>query len=149
MAECRTKRIVVADDDAVLAGLLAELLTDEGFEVYKQVHSTKVFDTCKEKRPDLIVLDMMMPYLDGLDIIKLLSWDDDLKNVPILAISAKHGVFGGLRDLKGLRIVDYIYKPFSLDDFVLKINKALAGSHVQNLGGISKPEYIPRLRDLR
>ncbi|CAA9305910.1 MAG: hypothetical protein AVDCRST_MAG77-6084 [uncultured Chloroflexi bacterium] len=68
---------------------------------------------------------MMMPYLDGLDQIKLLSLDDELKDIPIIVITAKARALDGIDDLRALRIVDYLYKPFEISDLLDKIKKAI------------------------
>jgi CheY-like chemotaxis protein len=90
--------------------------------------SLRAFDRAKEARPDLILMDIMMPYLDGLDQIKLLSLDDDLKDVPIIVITAKAHALDDIGDLRALRIVDHLYKPFEISDLLRKIEAAVPSS---------------------
>jgi CheY-like chemotaxis protein len=119
-------RILIVDDDPNIVQMLAEFLTDEGYEVATATQSLRAFDRAKEAQPDLILMDIMMPYLDGLDQIKLLSLDDDLKDVPIIVITANARALEGIEDLRVLRIVDYLYKPFEITDLLEKIKLALA-----------------------
>ena len=119
-------RILIVDDDPNIVQMLAEFLTDEGYEVATATQSLRAFDRAKEAQPDLILMDIMMPYLDGLDQIKLLSLDDDLKDVPIIVITANARALEGIEDLRVLRIVDYLYKPFEITDLLEKIKQALA-----------------------
>ena len=120
-------RIAIVDDDPTIVQMLSDILTDEGYEVATATQSLRAFDRAKEAQPDLILMDIMMPYLDGLDQIKLFSLDDDLKDVPIIVITAKARALDplGSEDLKALRIVDYLYKPFEIADLLAKIKQAL------------------------
>ena len=119
--------ILIVDDDPTIVQMLSDILTDEGYEVATATQSLRAFDRAKEAQPDLILMDIMMPYLDGLDQIKLFSLDDDLKDVPIIVITAKARALDplGSEDLKALRIVDYLYKPFEIAELLDKIKKAL------------------------
>lgn len=121
----RVSRILIVDDDPNIVQMLSDILTDEGYEVATATQSLRAFDRAKESQPDLILMDIMMPYLDGLDQIKLLSLDDDLKDIPIIVITAKARALEGIEDLRALRIVDYLYKPFEISDLLEKIGKAL------------------------
>jgi CheY-like chemotaxis protein len=120
-------RILIVDDDPTIVQMLSDILTDEGYEVAAATQSLRAFDRAKEAQPDLILMDIMMPYLDGFDQIKLFSLDDDLKDVPIIVITAKARAIEpyGNEDLKALRIVDHLYKPFEITDLLDKIHKAL------------------------
>jgi CheY-like chemotaxis protein len=121
----RVSRILIVDDDPNIVQMLSDILTDEGYEVATATQSLRAFDRAKESQPDLILMDIMMPYLDGLDQIKLLSLDDDLKDIPIIVITAKARALDGIEDLRALRIVDYLYKPFEISDLLEKIGKAV------------------------
>jgi CheY-like chemotaxis protein len=121
----RVSRILIVDDDPNIVQMLSDILTDEGYEVATATQSLRAFDRAKEAQPDLILMDIMMPYLDGLDQIKLLSLDDDLKDIPIIVITAKARALDGIDDLRALRIVDYLYKPFEISDLLDKIKKAI------------------------
>jgi CheY-like chemotaxis protein len=123
----RVSRILIVDDDPNIVQMLSDILTDEGYEVATATQSLRAFDRAKEAQPDLILMDIMMPYLDGLDQIKLLSLDDDLKDIPIIVITAKARALEGIDDLRALRIVDYLYKPFEISDLLEKIGKAIKG----------------------
>lgn len=118
-------RILIVDDDPTIVQMLTDILTDEGYEVASATQSLRAFDRAKETQPDLILMDIMMPYLDGLDQIKLFSLDDDLKDVPIIVITAKAHALDGIEDLRALRIVDYLYKPFEIAVLLEKIRHVI------------------------
>ncbi|MER3404259.1 MAG: two-component system response regulator [Chloroflexota bacterium] len=123
--ETRVNRILIADDDPSIVQLLTDYLTDEGYEVVPATQSLRIFDRAKESRPDLILLDIMMPYLDGFDQLKLFSLDPELRDIPVIVITAKVGALEGVQDLRRLRIVDYLYKPFDMNELLQKIKKVL------------------------
>ncbi len=114
-------RILIVDADPHIVRMLSDVLTDEGYEVSTATQSLRAFDRAKEAQPDLILMDIMMPYLDGLDQIKLLSLDDDLKDIPIIVITAKTNALEGIADLRALRIVDHLFKPFEIVDLLDKV----------------------------
>lgn len=116
---------MIVDDDPTIVQMLTDILTDEGYEVASATQSLRAFDRAKETQPDLILMDIMMPYLDGLDQIKLFSLDDDLKDVPIIVITAKAHALDGIEDLRALRIVDYLYKPFEIAVLLEKIRNVI------------------------
>ena len=123
-------RILIVDDDPSIVEMLAEVLSGEGYEVATVTHSLRAFDRAKESQPDLILLDIMMPYLDGLDQIKVFAMDDDLKKIPIIVITAKARALDGIDDLRALRIVDHLFKPFEIATLLEKIRNALAAPTV-------------------
>lgn len=118
-------RILIIDDDPNIVQMLSDVLAEEGYEVAVATQSLRAFDRAKESKPDLILMDIMMPYLNGFDQIKLLSLDEELKDIPIIVITAKARALDGIADPKALRIVDYLYKPFELNDLLTKIHAAL------------------------
>jgi two-component system, OmpR family, response regulator VicR len=119
-------RILIVDDDPNIVQMLSDVLSDEGYEVSTATQSLRAFDRAKEAHPDLILMDIMMPYLDGLDQIKLLSLDDELKDIPIIVITAKAHALDGIENLQALRIVDHLYKPFEISDLLDKIQHAIS-----------------------
>lgn len=122
-------RILIVDDDPHIVLMLSEVLIDEGYEVTTATQSLRAFDRAKESQPDLILMDIMMPYLDGLDQIKLLSLDDELKDTPIIVITAKTNALEGLGDLRALRIVDHLFKPFEITDLLDKLQAHVPAHH--------------------
>lgn len=121
------RRILIVDDDPGVVEVLSRILVGEGYEVAAVTHSLRVYDRAKESRPDLILLDLTMPYLNGVELICMFSFDDDLKDTPIIAITAETRALDGIEDPRALRIVDYLAKPFDTADLLEKVRSALAG----------------------
>lgn len=116
------QKILIVDDDANIAELIALYLTKECFDT-RMVHdgemALEVFDNYQ---PNLIILDLMLPGIDGFEICKQIREE---KNTPILMVSAKKDDIDKIRGL-GLGADDYITKPFSPSELVARVKAHLA-----------------------
>src|SRR5688572_25843089 len=108
-----------------MAELLTELLTIEGYEVTAATHSLRVFDVAKEFRPDLVLMDLVMPYLDGFDQLHLFSMDESLARVPAIIVTGQGGSSDTVPLPGRLGIVDCVYKPFAVGELLGKVRRAL------------------------
>src|SRR5450432_3416470 len=81
------KKILIMDDDPTIADLLTEALADEGYETYMSTQSLRFYDAIREHQPDLVLLDLMMPYLDGRDELKLMAMAVD-RQIPVIVVTA-------------------------------------------------------------
>lgn len=104
-------KVLVADDDHNLRQLLMEALPKHKFEVYQAADGNETWDTVKNLRPDIVLLDIMMPGLDGHEICRLMRENPQTRNIPVLMLTAR----AQLKDkLEGIEAGadDYITKPF-------------------------------------
>ena len=118
------KNILVVDDEEDILKLVEYNLMQEGFQAKTSTSGEEALKLAREEHPDLIVLDLMLPGIDGLDICKLLKSDLDTSKIPILMITAK----GEESDIvKGLEsgADDYITKPFSPKVLVARVKSVL------------------------
>ena len=125
-------KILVVDDEIYIVHILDFSLGMEGYEVLTALDGEQAVEKARAERPDLIVLDIMMPKLDGYETCKILKAGDDTKNIPVILLSAK----GRNVDQKiGFEVGadDYITKPFSLRKLVERINALLGQSSPQRL----------------
>ena len=125
-------RILVVDDEIYIVHILDFSLGMEGYEVLTALDGEQAVEKARAERPDLIVLDIMMPKLDGYETCKILKAGDDTKNIPVILLSAK----GRNVDQKiGFEVGadDYITKPFSPRKLVERINALLGQSSPQRL----------------
>jgi len=114
------KRILVVDDEPDVTDLLNYRLRREGYEVAVINNPLEIMGTAREFNPDLFVLDIMMPELDGLKICRMVRADNKLKSVPIIFLTAR----GEIEDrIKGLELGadDYVSKPFDSKELILRI----------------------------
>ena len=119
------KRIFVADDKEDVLSMLQDALTAKGFEVKISKNPKEMIKLIKIFQPQLILLDLLMPDLDGFDICQILNDDPETRGIPIIIMSG----LGDPVDIKRaykLGVVDYFTKPFGIDAIVAKIEKAIA-----------------------
>jgi DNA-binding response OmpR family regulator len=109
-----TKKILIMDDDPTIADLLTEALADEGYETYMTTQSLRFYDALREHQPDLILLDLMMPYLDGRDELKLMAMGAD-HHIPVIVVTAFLGAVNEEKEFREAGVAHIIYKPFDLD----------------------------------
>ena len=117
-------RILVVDDEIYIVHILDFSLGMEGYEVLTALDGEQALEKARAEHPDLIVLDIMMPKLDGYEICKMLKSEEGTKNIPVILLSAK----GRNVDQKvGFEVGadDYITKPFSPRKLVERINAIL------------------------
>lgn len=118
-------KVLIVDDDAVIVEMMTQILQEEGLTVVTALEPLRVYDAAKRERPDVILLDIMMPYLDGWDELQLLHVDPDTSHIPVVFVTAKHGEFDSLPSERRGEFFDYLYKPFEIDDLVAKVRAAL------------------------
>jgi two-component system alkaline phosphatase synthesis response regulator PhoP len=125
-------KILVVDDEIYIVHILDFSLGMEGYEVVTALDGEQALHKVKSDRPDLVVLDIMMPKLDGYETCKILKNDPETKNIPVILLSAK----GRNVDQKmGFQVGadDYITKPFSPRKLVERINMILGQPSTQQL----------------
>lgn len=119
------KRVFVVDDQEEVLSLLNDSLTENGFEVAICKESKKVLSSIKSFKPDLILLDLLMPDLGGFDICEILNSDPDSHGIPIIIISGL-GDLGDVKKAYKLGVVGYFVKPFALSDLNKEISRVIA-----------------------
>src|SRR3989338_6667869 len=121
------KKIVVAEDDQFLSNAYRVKLTKEGFEVKMVGDGQELMNLLKTYRPDIIILDLLMPVKDGFEAIKEIKASPALKNIPVI-IASNLGQKNDIDQGRPLGASDYIIKSdLSLEDLVAKI-KSLLGT---------------------
>lgn len=120
-------RILIVDDEPNIVLALELLMKREGYEVLTVDDGQKAFDAAKEFRPDLILLDIMMPKIDGYEVCQRIRADAAMKDISIIMLTAKDR---GVEREKGLALgADfYITKPFSTREVIMKVKEMLAGT---------------------
>jgi len=129
------KKILIAEDEKGIINFLEQGLTEEGFEIETATNGVIALEKYHSFKPDLILLDWMMPFLSGLEVCKTIRTTD--KTTPILFLTAKDTV---LETVEGLQAGanDYIKKPFSFEELLARINIHFRTSvaeelHIENI----------------
>jgi len=121
------KNILVVEDDLDIRELISFNLQNEGHQVFEAKDGEAGIDKAREKLPDLILLDLMLPGIQGLDVCRIIKSDQETKETPIIIVTA----LGQEEDIvKGLETGadDYITKPFSIKVLIARVNAVLKRS---------------------
>jgi len=119
-----TYRIAVVEDEPDIAQLVSSHLQKEGFKVDRFPDAGSFLRSLSKRRPDLILLDLMLPDANGLEICKMLRRDESSKAVPIIIVTAKGEETDKVVGLE-LGADDYVTKPFSLKELTARIKAVL------------------------
>ena len=134
------KTILVVDDEKMIRNLLNINLTKEGYNVIEAVDGLEAVELATEKKPDLILLDVMIPKLDGLSVCKRIK---NTMNVPILMVTAKDSEVDKILGLE-LGADDYVTKPFSIRELIARIKANLRKVEVSTATEQSSSEVVKR-----
>jgi two-component system, OmpR family, response regulator len=127
------ERLLLVDDEDNLRSMLEAALRYEGFDVHAAASGRDALEVVDDQSPDLIVLDVMMPDLDGFEVCRRLR-NDGVKT-PVLFLTARDGTDDKVRGLT-LGGDDYLVKPFSLDELVARISAVLRRSGLVRAGAV-------------
>lgn len=119
--------ILVVDDDAKIVGLVRTYLERDGFPVVTAADGPAALDAIETHRPALVVLDLMLPELDGRAVIRAVRRDDEAGTTPILVLSARGSIVDRIAGLED-GADDYLPKPFSPAELVLRVKSILRRS---------------------
>ena len=122
MEAVEKKRILVIEDEVHIADGIRLNLSIQGYDVKIAIDGIEGLEKWRSWKPDLIILDIMLPMIDGFSILKTIRQEDE--KIPVLILSAR----GDTKDkVKGLRygVDDYLSKPFDLEEFLLRVERLL------------------------
>jgi CheY-like chemotaxis protein len=117
-------KILVVDDQPINVQLLKRKLEREGMQVAAAYSGQEALDLVRQDKPDLILLDVMMPEMDGIQVCQRLQADEDTRSIPIIFVTARSSKEGKLEGL-GVGAVDYITKPIDLDETLARVQTQL------------------------
>ena len=120
------QRIVYFEDDNDMVELVRIILGREGFQVDGVAEGQAGIKLVKEILPDLILLDLMLPDMDGLEIFRQLKNDPSTKDIPVIVITAKAQSIDKVLGLEIAKVDQYISKPFRPNELVERVNMVLA-----------------------
>lgn len=136
------RRILVVDDEPRMIHVIRMNLEHDGFEVYEAPSGSKALDKLRDKIPDLILLDVMMPDLDGFETLRLIR---EVSTVPVIMLTAKGEEDDRVRGLE-LGADDYITKPFSPRELVSRVRAVLRRTEMPSVSTHEVIEIDDRLK---
>jgi DNA-binding response OmpR family regulator len=118
------KKILVIEDEPKLANQLVDTLQSDGYVVSLATDGEQAWEKARSEKPDLFVLDMMLPKLDGLSLCRMIRNESSLANTPIIIITARGGEMDKIIGLES-GADDYLVKPVGLGEFLARVRAVL------------------------
>jgi len=119
------KRILYVEDEKEMIELTRIVLEREGFDMIGVVGGAKGLEAIKREKPDLVLLDLMMPDVDGWEVYRQMKADQELADIPVIIITARTQSIDKVLGLKVAKVADYITKPFGPGELVESIRRVL------------------------
>lgn len=119
----QTKKIVYVEDELEMIDLVKLILNRKGYEVIGAAGGREGLDIIRDVLPDLVLLDLMMPDIEGWEVYQQMRADDATKHIPVIVITAKAQNIDKVLGLHIAKVNDYISKPFSPQDLVTSVEK--------------------------
>lgn len=124
MSEPR-KKIVCIEDEPEMIDLIRLILGRRGFELIGAVGGREGLEMVRQVKPDLVLLDLMMPDMDGWEIYQHMKADEELRHIPVIIVTAKAQSIDKVLGLHIAKVDDYITKPFGPQELIESVNRVL------------------------
>jgi len=118
------KKVLVVDDEMHVVKILKFKLKNEGYNVLTALNGNDAIELAKHEVPDIILLDIMMPGMDGYKVFEILKDDEATSSIPVIMVTARTQEVDKSRAEK-LGVAEYIFKPFSLQNVIDAISRVL------------------------
>jgi CheY-like chemotaxis protein len=120
-------KVVIIDDNPAIVEMLQRKLEKEDYEVFGCVESVKAMEVCLQQKPDIVVLDILMPGKSGWDVMEELKSDPATASIPVIISTVKNRP-EDMEKGKELQATDYIAKPYVFSDLLEKVQKILGNA---------------------
>lgn len=121
------KKICIIEDEPAMIELVTLILKNRGFDVAGAIGGKEGLELIRTLKPDLVLLDLMMPDMSGWDVYQQMKADDYMKTIPVIVVTAKAQSIDKVLGLHIAKVQDYITKPFSPNELVDSVNRVLTG----------------------
>ncbi len=122
-----TASILYIEDDPEMIDLVSLILIRQGYQVTGANGGRKGLELAQRGLPDLVLLDLMMPDMDGWDVYQQLKLSEPTRNIPVIIITARSQTIDQVLAVQIAKVDDYIIKPFRPDELIHSVKKVLAG----------------------
>ncbi|MAH04551.1 MAG: response regulator [Alphaproteobacteria bacterium] len=119
-----SKTVLIVEDNELNMKLFNDLLEAHNINTLQTKDGREVLDIAREKKPDLVIMDIQLPEVSGLEVTKWLKADDELKSIPVVAVTA-FAMKGDEQKIREVGCDDYISKPISVAHFMEVVQKHL------------------------
>ncbi len=117
-------KVLIADDDPIFISLMVDILAGEGYEVVQAENGRVAWEQLQAEAVDLAVLDMNMPDMDGVELIKLIRADERFAKLPVMVLTIGFRAKDIVQE-NDPSVTDYMTKPFDVDDMLAKVRQML------------------------
>jgi len=124
MAENK-KVVICIEDEPEMIDLVQLILGRKGFDLVGAVGGREGLETVRRLKPDLVLLDLMMPDMDGWEVYQQMKADEELKSIPVIVVTAKAQSIDKVLGLHIAKVDDYVTKPFGPQELLQSVNKVL------------------------
>jgi len=121
----KLKCILCIEDEPEMIDLMRLILGRRGFEVKGATSGVEGLKMIRDEKPDLVLLDLMMPEMDGWEVYQQIKADEKTKGIPVIVVTAKAQSIDRVLGLHIAKVDDYIAKPFSPQDLMTSVEKVL------------------------
>ena len=121
-------KILIVEDNALNIKLFCDLLAAHGHQPEAVTDSRNAIDAARQFVPDLVITDIQLPHVSGLDLIRMIRSDENLSEVPIMAVTA-YSAIGDEERIRAAGAQAYVSKPISVMKFAQTVDELLAGKH--------------------
>lgn len=118
------KKVLIVEDNELNMKLFHDLLEAHGIDTVQTKDGREVLDLARENKPDLVIMDIQLPEVSGLEVTKWLKADEELKSIPVVAVTA-FAMKGDEQKIREGGCEDYISKPISVSHFMDVVHKHL------------------------
>ena len=125
MAEIK-KRVVCVEDEPEIIDLIRLILGRKGFDLTGATGGLEGLETIRRVKPDLVLLDLMMPDMDGWEVYQQMKADPDLKGIPVIVVTAKAQSIDKILGLHIAKVDDYVTKPFGPQELLQSVERVLS-----------------------
>ena len=122
-----TKTVLIVEDNELNMKLFQDLLEAHGIDTIETRDGSQVLEIARTQKPDLIIMDIQLPEISGLDVTKMLKDDAELKHIPVIAVTA-FAMKGDEQKIREGGCEDYISKPISVTHFLEVVNRYLGNT---------------------
>ena len=126
------KKVLIVEDNELNMKLFHDLLEANGIDTVQTNEGKRAVDMAREHKPDLIIMDIQLPEISGLEITKLIKEDDDLKHIPVIAVTA-FAMKGDEQKIREGGCEDYVSKPISVTRFIEVVRKHLGNDKADEI----------------
>jgi two-component system, OmpR family, response regulator VicR len=126
MAYTQNRRILCIEDEAEMIDLIRIILGRKGFEVIGASGGEEGLKKVNSQKPDLVLLDLMMPDMDGWEVYQQMKAEEKTRDIPVIVVTAKAQSIDKVLGLHIAKVDDYIAKPFSPEDLLASVERVLA-----------------------